>query len=97
MEAQLEKIREARIAVTMPDKVYVTLIVLAVLAASLHPYLGSIFGITIGVIAYKRINYAAKLPCPNCNHPFGTSKSVALGVGGSTCQNCNQHLYIKSV
>lgn len=94
METELQKIRDARQSVYMPNGKLGIFLLLIIAGGIVHSLVGALFGIFAMVVVVQRIQYVAKLPCPKCDEPFGSNSSFPIGVGSSVCQNCGQHLYV---
>lgn len=95
MEAELQKIRDARQATFwLPVKAWLMGGVALVLAFALPP-LVLILAPLFYYLMFVRIRNTARLPCPRCHKAFGSESRFPLGYGGLTCQNCGLHLYAK--
>lgn len=94
MERDLENIRQAR-SVVFKLKVKDWLILLIGIALSLMvPPLAISVWLGFVYLLLLRIKYVARIPCPRCKEPFGSSARIPIGVGGSACQNCDLHLHL---
>ncbi len=70
--------------------------VLMITAAILTPFLAPVIGVVLFIIWYRRIVAIARLPCPSCGKPFGTSSPVVLSVGTGQCSNCGLSLHAEA-
>ena len=94
MEQELENIRQVRsVAYKLTAKEFLILLAGIALSFALPP-LAIIVWLVFVYLLYLRIKYAARIPCPRCKQPFGSSARVPVAVGGVACQNCDLHLYL---
>lgn len=94
MDAELQKIREARQRVFRPEGYFGLLLVATILAGIFLRPVGMVLAVVCIWALLQRIKQAAHIPCPRCKKPFGTSSAIPLGVGGPACVGCGLHLYL---
>ena len=89
-ESELQKIRDARNSMHKPlAPIFIVVIVLAFLV----PIVGQLAFLAMGLFFYLRLVGVARLLCPKCNEPFGTSSRIVLGMGTDKCENCGLSLH----
>ena len=93
MEAELQMIREARRRLYWPNGSVGLLLVASLVSGAMYRPVGMVFGLLSMLAFLQRIRLIARLPCPRCGKPFGTSATLPLGVGGDVCEGCGLHLY----
>lgn len=89
---KLNEIIEARKTAYQLTPPIILCLLLGVLALGTLPLGAPVFGILAFGIFYIRLVSIARMPCPHCHHPFGSSSLFVLGVGTNSCQNCGVNL-----
>lgn len=94
MDAELQKIREARQRVFRPEGYFGLLLVATVLTGVFLRPVGMALAVMCMWALLQRIKHVAHMPCPRCKKPFGSSSAIPLGIGGPVCAGCGLHLYL---
>lgn len=93
MDLELQTIRDTRQRVYWPNGSIGLLLIASLVGGAMYQPVGMAFGVLCMLVLLKRIKRVARLPCPHCGKPFGTSAALPLGVGGPVCENCGLHLH----
>ena len=85
----IERIASLRQAVYRRDTRVLGVWVLTIICSYYGQHLLTLvlLGLT-ALLFYLKLFWAAKVPCPNCQKPFGSSQWLPTRLGGIVCQHC---------